>query len=222
MAQFGWAYINCTDTSPDGNANGPSGSLQFMTGSGEGDSSGSANLRYLAGPSNMFLTGNLFVSGTIEANNLDIITTNKVEIDINGNTNFGDSNGDSHIFTGSLAVLSSSTYILSASVDKQTTYVRGFAGNYTPVTSTSHTIGSGDYIIGVRHPNHVTMSVPAATGLAGRVVLIKDEMVSRGTGSIRVTGSVAGITFDGSGVYILTGSNPAISLYSNGSQWFVF
>lgn len=222
MAQFGWAYVNCDEQSPDGNSNGPSGSLQFMTASGEGDSSGSANLTFKAHTNQMFLTGNLFVSGTIEASNLDITTTNKIEIDVSGNTNFGDSNADEHIFTGSLTVMSSSTYLLSASMDKEAVYVRGFGGNYTSVTTATYTILSSDYILGVQIGNHVTMSVPPATGLAGRVYLIKDELVGRGTGSIRVTGSQAGITFDGSGVYILTGSNPAISLYSNGTDWFVF
>ena len=29
-------------------------------------------------------------------------------------------------------------------------------------------------------------------------------------------------TIDNNGAYVLTGSNPAISLYSNGANWFVF
>lgn len=224
MAQFGWAYINCSDTSgsADGAPSGPSGSLQFMTASGTGNSSGSLNLRYFAGPSNMFLTGNLIVSGTIEANNLEIITTNKIEIDVSGNTNFGNDNADTHIFTGSLSVMSSSTYILSASIDQEATFVRGFGGNYTAVTTTPYTIQTSDYILGVQIANYVTMSVPSAVGKTGRVYLIKDEFPSRGTGSIVITGSTAGVTFDGSNNYILTGSNPAISLYSNGTNWFVF
>jgi hypothetical protein len=170
----------------------------------------------------MFLTGNLLVSGTIEANNLDIITTNKIEIDVSGNTNFGNDNADTHVFTGSLSVMSSSTYILSASIDQEATFVRGFGGNYTAVTTTPYAIKTSDYILGVRKANYVTMSIPSAAGKAGRVYLIKDEFASRGSGSIVITGSTAGITFDGSSNYILTGSNPAISLYSNGTNWFVF
>ena len=206
MARFAWAYINCSgsSSSADGAPSGPSGSLQFMTASGTGNSSGSLNLRYFAGPSNMFLTGNLIVSGTIEANNLEIITTNKIEIDVSGNTNFGNDNADTHIFTGSLSVMSSSTYILSASVANEAVHVRGFGGNYTAVTTTPYTIRTSDYILGVQRGNYVTMSVPTAAGKAGRVYLIKDEFANRLTGSI------------------VTGSNPAISLYSNGTNWFVF
>ena len=222
MARFAWAYINCSGSAPDGAPTGPSGSIQFMTASGAGSSTGSLNLRYFAGPSNMFLTGNLIVSGTIEANNLDIITTNKIEIDVSGNTNFGDNNSDMHVFTGSLNVMSSSTYILSASVANEAVHVRGFGGNYTAVTTTPYTIRTSDYILGVQRGNYVTMSVPTAAGKAGRVYLIKDEFASRGTGSIVITGSTAGVTFDGASNYILTGSNPAISLYSNGTNWFVF
>jgi hypothetical protein len=225
MARFAWAYINCSGSSTgsaDGAPSGPSGSLQFMTASGAGNSTGSVNLTYLTGRDTLYLTGTLVVSGTIEANNYDVITTNKIEIDVSGNTNFGNDNADTHIFTGSLSVMSSSTYILSTSVGLETTFVRGFGGNYTAVTTTPYSVQNSDYILGVQIANYVTMSVPSAVGKTGKVILIKDEFYPRGTGSIVITGAVAGVTFDGSNNYILTGSNPAISLYSNGTNWFVF
>ena len=53
--------------------------------------------------------------------------------------------------------------------------------------------------------------------------LVKDEVASRGAFHIRLTCSAGnGYSIDGSRYFILTGSMPAISLYSNGANWFVF
>ena len=225
MAKFGWAYIDCSGSgTADGGSGsaGPNGSLQFVTASGPGHTTGSAKLTYLTASNTLFLTGTLIISCTVEANNYDIITTTVTEIDMSGNTHFGDTNSDIHIFTGSTAVMSSSTYILSASVPTNTVHVRGFAGSYTSVLATPYTIRNSDYVLGVQVANHPTMSLPAANvSNRGQVYIIKDEMSSRGTGSIFITAS-AGAAIDHVGSYVMTGSNPAISLYSNGSNWFVF
>ena len=66
-----------------------------------------------------------------------------------------------------------------------------------------------------------TLPRPSASN-SGRLVIIKDEYVNRLTGSITVTGSSSGFHIDMIDKYILTGSFPAISLYSNGTNWFVF
>jgi len=68
MAEFGWAYIECSGSGGGGNASaqGPTGSLQFHTGS-QGIS-GSASLIYLTASNTLNLTGTLNVSGTINAN----------------------------------------------------------------------------------------------------------------------------------------------------------
>ena len=65
----------------------------------------------------------------------------------------------------------------------------------------------------------------ASTVGSGHTIVIKDEVLSRsGAGNnITITGSPGSdILIDGSGEYILTGTMPAISLYSNGTNWFVF
>ena len=51
--------------------------------------------------------------------------------------------------------------------------------------------------------------------------VVKDEVTDRGGTNIILTASV-GYTIDNTESYILTGSMPAISLYSNGANWFVF
>jgi hypothetical protein len=48
MAQFRWAYINCTASDGDGAAAGPTGSLQFISGSG-GHTTGSYHLIFNTG-----------------------------------------------------------------------------------------------------------------------------------------------------------------------------
>ena len=76
--------------------------------------------------------------------------------------------------------------------------------------------------MGVQKANYVTMSLPrASVSNRGQIYIIKDELNGRGTGSIYITAS-GGSSIDNTDSYVMTGSNPAISLYSNGSNWFVF
>ena len=79
--------------------------------------------------------------------------------------------------------------------------------------------------MGVTTAGNIIITIPDPTVYtAGAVLVVKDELVaSRGSSNIRLTRSVTDTyTFDGDAFYILTGSMPAISLYSNGSNWFVF
>ena len=57
--------------------------------------------------------------------------------------------------------------------------------------------------------------------MSGAVLLIKDE-VGHTDGTDITISADAPATIDGASNYVLTGSNPAISLYSNGANWFVF
>lgn len=224
MARFAWAYVNCSGSGADGASAGPTGSLQFISGSG-GHTTGSAKLVFYTGSSggytanSLVLSGNFHVSGTISASVFHVKDT--AIIDATGSTYFGDSNDDVHMRTGSLVVSTvAGNLILSTSYDHQAAYVRGFGANYTPVTVASYTVAAGDYLLGVQRGNYVTMSFPNAALVPGRIYLIKDEYENRGTGSIFVTGS--GGEFDHELSYVMSGSSPAISLYSNGSNWFVF
>ncbi|MHA2303608.1 MAG: hypothetical protein ACXACD_21930, partial [Candidatus Thorarchaeota archaeon] len=85
---------------------GPINAIQIHTGSG--GISGSADFTYNPNSNIVSLTGDLVVTGTIQANTFDIIHTNVTEMDASGSTNFGNSNDDNHIRTGSFAVMSSS------------------------------------------------------------------------------------------------------------------
>ena len=102
MANFGWAYVNCEDTS-SGNANiyGPTGSILFLTGSQA--ASGSTQLVYYTASaatehpyaaSTLVLTGTLIVTGAISASNYHI--EDIAIIDATGSTYFGDDQADKH------------------------------------------------------------------------------------------------------------------------------
>ena len=220
MAQFGWAYVNCS-SSGGTSAAGPSGSLQFMTASGQGSTTGSVKLTFHEGSGLMTLTGSLRVSGSITASHYHI--ENVTQIDISGSTFFGNTNDDRHVRTGSLEVVQADgTPLLHVTNSNGMVNVRGFAGRYTIVSSATATASVPSYIIGVRHTDNVEILIPSASTYgSGAILVVKDEVTDRGGTNIRLTASV-GYLIDNTVEYILTGSMPAISLYSNGANWFVF
>ena len=229
MATFGWAYIDCSGSggSTGSGSAGPAHSIQFVTESG-GATTGSAYLTYYTGSAvggraehTLYLTGTLIVTGAISASSYHI--ENITQIGATGSTHFGNSNDDTHIRTGSFVVSNASGVpILTASAYSQQVFVKGFGGNYTKVDAASYTASLSDYLIGVPHASNVQILIPSASNFgSGSILVFKDENINRVAGKITLTTSL-GYTIDGASDYILTGSGPAISLYSNGANWFVF
>lgn len=230
MANFGWAYVNCSGSGGGGGGDGSEGpiySVQFMTASGTGTSSGSLDFTYNYTTNTAVLSGNLVVTGTVSASVFEYrdITV----IDATGSTFFGDTIDDIHSRTGSLEIWSGTTPILTASSYSQQTFVKGFGANYLNVTSSHYTASTADHVLGitavVTPPSNIFVTIPSpAEFSAGAILVIKDEVTTpRGLSNITLTRSVTDTyTFDGDPSYILTGTMPAISLYSNGSNWFVF
>jgi hypothetical protein len=214
MAQFGWAYINCS-SSGAGHA-GPVQSIQFLTSST--DTSGSANFLYLTSSNTVYLSGTLQVLGTITASSFVVDQTDI----ISGSTIFGNSNDDTHQFTGSVYMgASASAPIFSVSTATSQSITTGFRVSYQSVTASGFTSSNDNYIIGVGGSGDIELRIhSASTAFAGALIVVKDESSSRGAGKIIVSAS-SGETIDGDTHYELSGSNPAIGLYSNGSNWFV-
>ncbi len=230
MAKFGWAYVDCAGAGDGGSGStGPAYSLQFVTASGGGHTTGSMMLTFHTGthgghqPSTLILSGNMVVTGTLSASVLNY--ENITVIDATGSTFFGNTNDDMHFRTGSLVISDqSNNYILSASVTNQRTHVRGFGGGYRQTNAASYTILSSDYIIGCSGSGNQTLILPTASVVGkGTLLVIKDENSTRAGAKITLTAS-AGTNnhIDGAGTYILTGSMPAVNLYTDGSKWFVF
>ena len=216
MAQFRWAYVNCTEEETITIA-GPTGSLQFLsTSSGL---SGSQNLIYNTSSNTLYITGTLLVSGTISASSFIVNQTDT----ISGSTIFGNSSDDTHQITGSLFVGKASepsTFQVVPSLSQSITL--GMRHTYRTVASSGLTSSTGDYIIGFGGSGNLEFRLHSASvHNSGAILVLKDENSSRGASAVTISASVPN-TIDNNGAYVLTGSNPAISLYSNGANWFVF
>ena len=216
MAQFRWAYVNCTEDASI-SVGGATGSLQFVR--QNNTLTGSSNLVFNTGSSTLFLTGTLLVSGTISASSFVVHQTDT----ISGSTIFGNSDNDTHQFYGSLNVgktTGPATFKVIPSLSQSKTL--GMRFNYRTIASSGVTSSTGDYIIGFGGAGNIEFRLHSASlHNSGSVLVLKDENSSRGANAITISAST-GDTIDNNGAYVLTGSNPAISLYSNGANWFVF
>mgnify|MGYP003109880166 CR=1 FL=1 len=203
MADFGWAYLSGAVT-----GQGVAKSVQYLK-TDNGELTGSQNFTFNQTTDQLFLTGTIIVSGTLQANTFDVIHTNKIELSSSGGTNFGDGSDDNHIFTGSVSIVSG-----------------GLRQHYYNLAGTSHTVQAYDSIIGVGNTNYVSITLPAAaTAGFGKILIIKDETSSTrsDTNRIAVSGAGGSEKIDRETTYSLTGDNPALTLYSNGiDTWFIY
>ena len=225
MAQFGWAYIDCDDVSDP--AKGPTGSVQLHH--ADGDLTGSEYLVYHSSsttgydPNTLVLSGNLIVTGAISASVYHI--EDIAIIDATGSTYFGDDQTDIHARTGSLEVYSDSALIFKANAINGQTTVGGLQGTYKRVTTTPFTASVSQMVLGVDTGNSdVTICMPSASSAgAGAVMFIKDQS-TRTSSRIYISGSTGGSQelIDSASYYILSGTYPAINLYSDGLNWWIF
>ena len=215
MAQFRWAYVNCTEETSV-SVGGPTGSLQFL--SGTNVITGSSNLIFNTSSSTLFLTGTLHVSGAISASSFVVNQTDT----ISGSTIFGNSDEDTHRITGSLFVGNThavTTFEVVPALSQSVTL--GMRHTYRTISTSGLSSSTGDYIIGFGGAGDIEFRLlSASTHNSGAILVLKDESAVR-TGAITISASSPN-TIDNNGAYVLTGSNPAISLYSNGANWFVF
>ena len=202
-------------------AQGPTGALQFHTGSS--GISGSANLTFLTASNTLFITGTLIVSGAIEANTFDIISTTITEINQSGSTAFGDTNDDTHHFTGSLSVFSSSTDLFAVDVENKSTKIKtGLTLNRTTITA-NYSVLKSDYYVGVNTATPsavITASLPNANTLNnGQTFVFKDEGGAANTYNVVISAS-AGQTIDNQNKVILESPYSALTIYTDGASKF--
>ena len=202
MGQFGWSFLSGAVT-----GQGPASSIQFLQ-TADGELTGSNNFTYNSTANNLFLTGTMIISGTIQANTFDIIHTNIVELEHSGSTGFGNDETDNHIFTGSVSVVSG-----------------GMRHHYYKLTAAEHNVTAYDHIIGVSSSTAVVVNLPSASVAGyGRVLVIKDEWGStRAEGSAINVSASAPNTIDHNSSYAISGDSAALTLYSDGvSKWFIY
>lgn len=170
MAEFGWAYISGAVT-----GKGDADAVQFIK-TANGELTGSSNFKFNSATNSLFLTGTMSISGTLQAHTFDVIHTNKIEISSSGGTNFGDDSADTHVFTGSLSVVSG-----------------GLRQHYYKLTGTSHTVQIYDSIIGVTNTNYVSITLPSASVAGfGKILIIKDETTTTRSDANKIAVSGAG------------------------------
>ena len=203
----------------DAIAQGPVNSIQFN--SPGGDLAGSGNLTFSNGT--MFVTGTLIVSGGIEANTFDIISTTITEINQSGSTALGNSNDDTHHFTGSLSVFSSSTDLFAVDVENKSTKIKtGLVFNRIAVTS-NYSVLVSDYYVGIdtATPSAViTASLPPAESLqSGQTFVFKDEGGSAHQHGIVIKPS-GSQKIDNQNKVILESPHASLTIYTDGTSKF--
>jgi|TARA_R110000824_G_scaffold245004_6_gene434017 hypothetical protein len=183
--------------------------------------------------SSLVYTGTLYVHGAITASAYHIDQRTVTS----GSTYFGNSADDVHIRTGSLAVMSGTkgalaadiAPVLSSSATNHMTYLKSIRGGYYEVTGTvtldgTDVLSKRAYIFGVTATANTTITLEGPTSTQakqGHLMVFKDQILAR-TSSLIVSSSGNGDMIDGSAYYQLTGTMPAINLYSDGTNWFVF
>ena len=203
----------------DAIAQGPINSIQFNSGSG--DLTGSNNFTFYN--DTLFVSGTLIVSGGIEANTFDIISTTITEINQSGSTVFGDTNDDTHHFTGSLSIFSSSTDVFAVDVENKITKINtGLTLKRVLITS-NYTVLKSDYYIGVNTSSpsaQITASLPNASTLNnGQTFVFKDEAGSANSYNIVISAS-SGQTIDNQNKVVLESPYSSLTIYTDGSSKF--
>ena len=248
MARFGWAYVDCTDGV---NIDGVTGSVMFLTGNNSISGSNHLLYNYNgsvpgAGGAqhSLILTGTLYVSGAISASSYHYEDITRIES--SGSTRFGNTVDDVHIRTGSLKVVwptgvgASANPLLHVDLYTSQSINMGMRVGYQSIGANTGepqyaSSSTGYYLFGVKGTGPVEIRVhPASASIdadsntyaqTGSILVFKDESLVRTAsvlpGAIILSGT-DGETIDGQPYYVLTGTMTSVSLYSNGSNWFVF
>lgn len=104
------------------------------------------------------------------------------------------------------------------STTENTFRVNGSIAVKRTVYNTNSTIAGNDHLIGVTSTSAVTLTLPSATGIAGREYIIKSEASSA---SITIT-TTATQKIDGASSKSITSGYGVLRVYSDGSNWFTF
>ncbi len=222
MADFGWAYIDRTETT--GSAYGENRTVQFLTGAG--NTSGTLNFTYYTGAyggysaNTLVLTGTLVVSGTVSASHYHV--ENVTEIDSTGSTYFGNTDDDRHIRTGSLTVVNynGSTVALHASSSGNVGIGTDSPASLLHVSDTL--TASGDDVVRFLRPslasgNYYSIGFGRALS-AGESAFLEYHYNSTTANSFVGIGNYGDAVDGGVGLIVRKGGNVGIGTTSPGQQ----
>ena len=191
MATFGWAYVDCIDIGPD--CEGPTGSVQFLTGANA--LSGSSSFLYHTAAvhgyaaSTLVLTGTLVVSGTISASMYHI--KDIALIDTTGSTYFGDDQTDVHARTGSLELYSDTKKIYEITSPSAAISGSGTLHNVGAITSTGQIATTGSLVGNVLDIGGSDLTVTSNGNVSGSGTLYAAGAATFSS-TLATTGSISG------------------------------
>lgn len=88
-------------------------------------------------------------------------------------------------------------------------------------TAVSYTAVITDNVVGVTSTASArTITLFSATGLAGKVLIVKDESGAANTNNITITPAAGNI--DGAGTKVISTAYGVVRLYTDGTNWFTF
>jgi hypothetical protein len=102
-----------------------------------------------------------------------------------------------------------------------TTTAAGRIHKRTAVTGSSYNVLTSDEIVGVDYEGAVAIQLMTATLAAGRVYVVKDEGGHASTYTITISTEGAE-TIDGAATATITTNYNSLSIYSDGSNWFIY
>lgn len=228
MGSFGWAYVNCTSSVAE--VDGPIKSVQYLKSVGPGTTkaTGSANFLYYQdaygdyGAGTLELTGTLVISGAISASHYHIEDVTR--IDVSGSSWMGNSNDDIHARTGSFFVEDASDNIaLAANCVTRQVFANTLAMKYDRITTSLVTSSAqvGIYAVGGSGDIIIRLHSASVAG-QGAIVVFKDEQTSVTRGGKVTFSASSPDTIDGQAALDLSGDRPAVNLFSDGTNWWVF
>ena len=171
------------------------------------------------------ITGTLHVTNAITASHY--LIENTFEINSSGSSVFGNTDDDTHQFTGSVSFGASGSVAGGFQYDVVTsqTSILGLKVAYRSVSSTAFSASVQDYIIGVTNTSAITMELPSAAdaGIGGIIVLKDEDTGPRAIPSNAITISASsGDTVENLTYISFGGTMASKTFYSNGvDKWFV-
>ena len=198
MAEFGWAYVS--------GSNLPQGVDKAVQVKNGDEFNGNSNFTYDTSTNELILSGNMYLSGTLYANEFttNVTSRNVINLSATGSTQIGDTADDIHSFTGTVNVagaLSSSLNISASSYYGDGSNLSGLSSTLAEVTTNGNTTTN-------------QISVAALTASAGGALITGSLFVSASAHPLYLSGLQAGdrldansyLALDSSGRIILTAS----------------
>ena len=200
-----------------------------MTGSGHisasvfyGDGSSLDGVSSFPYTGNAVVTGSLTVTQAITASSY--LIENTTEINNNGSSKFGNSNEDTHVFTGSLSMLSGTQVDVAYTPATNQIRMTGVRVAYRTSSAALLSASSADYIVGLSNTSAVTIELPDASDVgAGMLLVIKDEdSGARSSGNTITVSASSGDQVDNLSHTNIEGTMVSKTFYSNGgTKWFI-